>query len=414
MKKRILKKSYILILLIILILSIAMLYIKRYNIEKNLIILLNGDKKIELNYNEKYNDSGAIASYKKIDLTPYITIENNIDSKKLGKYKVKYKIEYKNVTKEIERVVKIVDKTPPAIKLNENENITLYVGNKYIEYGATAKDDYDGNITDRITINGNVDTTKKGNYHIEYTVKDSNNNVGTMTRNIEVKEKTIDQINQRIAVLNYHFFYKDWSEECHEIICENIKTFEKQLQYLKDNNFKTLTIKEFVEWMYGEIEIPKKSVLITIDDGAHGTGKHNGNHLIPLLEKYDMHATLFLITGWWDIKNYISDNLDIESHTNNLHNEATCGYRSKVNCVKYADLVNDLKKSIEVTKTNNAFCFPFYEYTEESLKAVKEVGFKVAFVGGERKANRSGDKYKIPRYVIQDDTTMESFISYVN
>ena len=40
----------------------------------------------------------------------------------------------------------------------------------------------------------------------------------------------------------------------------------------------------------------KKSVLITIDDGALGTGIQNGNKLIPILEEYKMHATLFLIT----------------------------------------------------------------------------------------------------------------------
>ena len=31
---------------------------------------------------------------------------------------------------------------------------------------------------------------------------------------------------------------------------------------------------------YGEIELPARSVLITIDDGALGTGTHNGNKLI--------------------------------------------------------------------------------------------------------------------------------------
>ena len=55
-------------------------------------------------------------------------------------------------------------------------------------------------------------------------------------------------------------------------------------------------MEEFRKWMYGEIEIPSKSILITVDDGAMGTGKHNGNKLNPLLEEYHMNATLFLIT----------------------------------------------------------------------------------------------------------------------
>ena len=54
-------------------------------------------------------------------------------------------------------------------------------------------------------------------------------------------------------------------------------------------------MREYVDWIYGRIELPKKSVLLTIDDGAMGTGKHNGNKLNPLLEKYQINATLFLI-----------------------------------------------------------------------------------------------------------------------
>ncbi len=53
-------------------------------------------------------------------------------------------------------------------------------------------------------------------------------------------------------------------------------------------------MQEFRDWMYGKKSIfQKRSVLITIDDGAMGTGAHNGNKLIQFLEEYEMHATLF-------------------------------------------------------------------------------------------------------------------------
>ena len=187
-------------------------------------------------------------------------------------------------------------------------------------------------------------------------------------------------------------------------------TFRKHLKYLNDNGYKTLTMKEFVDWMYGKIEIPKKSVLITIDDGAYGTGNHNGNHLIPALEEYKVHATLFLITGWWDIANYQSPYLEVESHTHDLHTSGGCN----ATCIGYNGLMEDLKKSISVTKSTQAFCFPFYDYSNEAIRAVKEAGFKVAFTKGNRKASRKDDKYKIPRYIIYDSTSMDSFIKMVS
>lgn len=219
---------------------------------------------------------------------------------------------------------------------------------------------------------------------------------------------------QEIAVLNYHFFYDPTiGETCNEGICLTVQKFEEQLAYLKNNGYKTLTMSEFKRWMYNELDLPEKSVLLTIDDGAMGTGKHNGNKLIPLLEKYDLHATLFLITGWWNATNYISPNLDIQSHTNDMHQYGTCG-KGQINCYSYEQSLADLKTSLSILGNSDSFCFPFYSYSDRSLQAVKDAGFKIAFVGGNRKASRVDNKYLIPRYPIHSSITMDKFISIIS
>ena len=221
-----------------------------------------------------------------------------------------------------------------------------------------------------------------------------------------------------VAVLNYHFFYDtSQGQTCGESICLEASIFENQLKYLRDNNYKTLTIEEFRAWMYGEIEIPKKSVLLTVDDGAKGTGINNGNVLIPLLEKYQAHATLFLISGWWGPDDYRSDYLDIQSHTWDMHREGYCNNEtrgSQLLCSSYEEILNDLEHSINDVDSNTAFCFPFYAYNDKAIKAIKEKGFKIAFIGGGHKATRNVDKYLIPRYVIYDGITLNQFINYIN
>ncbi len=230
----------------------------------------------------------------------------------------------------------------------------------------------------------------------------------------ELKQVLPEENKQSIAVLNYHFFYnKAGGEGCNETICLDTAKFREHLQYLKDNNYNTLTMNEFKRWMYGEIELPSKSVLITIDDGAMGTGKHNGNKLIPLLEEYKMHATLFLIAGWWDIENYRSPYLDIQSHTFDMHQYGSCG-RGQINCATYEEAKTDLQKSIDVIGNTDSFCFPFYMYSDTSLRAIKDVGFQIAFVGGMRKATRNSNKFLIPRYPIHSEITLNDFISYVS
>ena len=388
-------------------------YININGESKYLRIKLKGDREITLDYGSEYKDLGANAYYKNKNISKDIKIVSNIDLNKIGSYTYNYSIKYKKQSKSVIRKINIVDTKAPEISLNGKAEVSLYVGDNYKEENANATDNYDGDITDKISISGEVDTSKVGEYVITYNILDSSNNEASIERKIKVIEKP--KAVQKIAVLNYHFFYEDWnSEPCHESICEKMDTFRKQLQYLNDNGFKTLTMKEFVDWMYGKIDVPEKSVLITIDDGAYGTGKHNGNHLIPALEQYKVNATLFLITGWWDISNYQSPYLEVESHTHDLHIEESSGYRSKVNHVGYDRLMEDLKQSIEVTKSTNAFCFPFYESSSESIRAVKDSGFKVAFVGGNRKASRNDDKFRIPRYPIQNSTSMEQFKNMVN
>ena len=221
-----------------------------------------------------------------------------------------------------------------------------------------------------------------------------------------------------IAVLNYHFFFDpEAGETCPDGNCKTVQDFEKELAYLKQNNYKALTMEEFTKWMYGEIELPARSVLITIDDGAMGTGTHNGNKLIPLLEKYQTHATLFLITGWWPIGNYSSPYLDIESHTYDMHEGNYCEGQprgSKLLCSSKEQVLEDLKKSAEITGSKNAFCFPMYVYNDTTLQVLEEIGFKLAFVGGDYKASRNNNKYQIPRYHIYRETTLDQFVNMIS
>lgn len=229
------------------------------------------------------------------------------------------------------------------------------------------------------------------------------------------KEKIVYSIPDDVSVpvLNYHFFYDSKIESCNETICLDTSKFEEQLKYLKDNNFKTLTMKEFIAWYYGLLDIPEKSVLLTIDDGAMGTSLTNGNKLIPLLEKYNLHATLFLVTKWWKPENYKSNNLDIQSHSYDLHKVGSCGTQN-IKCLDYNGLYQDMKKSFDIVGSYDSFCFPFYVHNSLSTKVLIDLGVKVAFGGGSKNVTRNSYKYYLPRYPIYSNITLDQFINMVN
>ena len=81
------------------------------------------------------------------------------------------------------------DTEKPVLKLFGDSKITLNVGDTYKELGATAMDNIDKDITNKIKITGTVDTTKAGTYKIQYTVQDSSNNKATAIREVIVQEK---------------------------------------------------------------------------------------------------------------------------------------------------------------------------------------------------------------------------------
>lgn len=77
----------------------------------------------------------------------------------------------------------------PVIKLNGKSKISIYVGDTYVDEGATASDKEDGDLTDSIVIENNVDTSKSGKYTVKYTVEDSSGNKSSKKREVNVKEK---------------------------------------------------------------------------------------------------------------------------------------------------------------------------------------------------------------------------------
>ncbi len=78
----------------------------------------------------------------------------------------------------------------PTLTLNGDENLSLIIGDSYIELGANAQDSKDGNLTSTIMIDSDINTSKAGNYTASYSITDSGGNSVTAMRNITVSSAT--------------------------------------------------------------------------------------------------------------------------------------------------------------------------------------------------------------------------------
>ncbi len=90
----------------------------------------------------------------------------------------------------IEDVIKPADNICPIVELNGNAEIWLNVDGIFIDPGATATDNVDGNITNKIQRFGSLNTQIPGRYQYYYDVRDQANNLGEQVRTIHVGDDT--------------------------------------------------------------------------------------------------------------------------------------------------------------------------------------------------------------------------------
>ncbi len=116
-------------------------------------------------------------------------LTKEVDLNTMGEQEAEYTCT-KFIFKKVKKItVKVMDKEPPKITLNGNDETYVYTGKKYIELGAKAEDDIDGDLTDKIEITGEIDNQTIGSYEIKYSVKDAAGNEGTIIRKVNVTEK---------------------------------------------------------------------------------------------------------------------------------------------------------------------------------------------------------------------------------
>lgn len=154
------------------------------------IILLEGGEEYNQSYTKEYAEPGftAIDEYEG-DLTEKV----NVEKEKIDEtcYNLIYKVQDSsgNIAQVI-RKINIIDDISPILTLNGSTNMTVFLNGKYEEKGAKAQDEKDGDLTNKITIDGNVNTAKVGKYTLTYTVLDNSGNKATKNRNVSVIEKS--------------------------------------------------------------------------------------------------------------------------------------------------------------------------------------------------------------------------------
>jgi hypothetical protein len=158
------------------------------------VITLNGDATITIKKDSAYNELGATATDDKDgNITSKIRTTGTVNNKVAGIYYVAYAVNDKaGNTDSIVRTINVLapDTIKPIITLLGNNPDTIMQNKSYSDPGATATDNVDGNITNKITKLSILDTSKIGTYIITYSVSDLAGNKATEVRTVIVTRNT--------------------------------------------------------------------------------------------------------------------------------------------------------------------------------------------------------------------------------
>jgi len=207
---------------------------------------------------------------------------------------------------------------------------------------------------------------------------------------------------QTVPVLNYHQI----NDRDNNALTVHTDQFEKQMKYLHDNGYTTITPAEMMDAWQNGTPLPEKPVIITFDDGYID----NYKNAYPVLQKYNLRATIFLISDYLGVyPNYLtwseaadmqeSGLIDFESHTLSHMELSEEKAGSKAEIKKQLE---DSKAAIEwhLKKNINFIAYPCGTYDEEVEQMTKDAGYRAAFTVNYGLAEPSNNPFVLDRVPI--------------
>lgn len=300
--------------------------------ELSLVLQINGEKSVVQEYGGSYTDAGARAVLKiplfdDLIIDTPVTVEHAVDPNTVGHYPVSYHAEFWWLEADAGRTVSITDTAPPMITLVQDPDGYTLPGQEYVEEGFSAYDDYDGDLTDKVTWNLSGDV-------MTYTVTDSSGNTATARRTIRFDdpvppELTLAGESEVVVYLGREYSEPGFTAE--DNLDGDITANVQVTGTVNTNTVGTYTIDYSVTDTYGnttqltrtvsvqpvppsEIVVPEGTVVyLTFDDGP---GYHT-TRLLEILRRYDVKATFFVVnTGNVDIiRDIVADGHAIGVHS---------------------------------------------------------------------------------------------------
>ena len=355
---------------------------------------LDGEDLIMIYKDSEYVDPGYSARNNKgVDFTDKVVVSDDVNTSVVGDYKVIYTLGDTKVV----RYVSVIEKPIGATSIYLSGEVTMYlrVGDEYKEPGYTVIDSIDSNLTDKVIVKNEVDTSKEGIYRITYMVTNStgvstqvSRTVIVMGSNISISldnEKiTNGSVGINVYVVDNYFDYM--------VAPNGEKVSEKKYTYQVNENG------EYKFSIYDKLgKSQEKSILVSnIDKEAPNgscTGLYgNGKTSINIKAVDNTGISKYVVNG----RDYSSNNITLDKDYSSvsvvIYDKA--GNSKNINCSMKEDIIKyEPKFELYSISPSNGVKMSYWVNVPEGAH---DKGRLVMFLHGDGAANRP---YAVKEYI---------------
>jgi peptidoglycan/xylan/chitin deacetylase (PgdA/CDA1 family) len=195
--------------------------------------------------------------------------------------------------------------------------------------------------------------------------------------------------------------------------------FAAQMDYLARSGYRVIRLSELEEFLQGRRQLPRRAVVITIDDGYAGTY----NVALPILKKHGFPATLFLYSDfvgardaltWPQMRELVESGLfDIQAHSKThanlslrLPGESDERYRERID-----EELRVPQRAIKgrLSEPVSSFAYPYGDTNETVMERLMRADYRLAVT-----VNPGGNPFfshplLLRRTMIYGDHDLEAF-----
>ncbi len=219
----------------------------------------------------------------------------------------------------------------------------------------------------------------------------------------------------KIDVIMYHQVGMfEYNIKTHRANYCHVQRFKQQIYLLKKAGYKTISLDILYKYLIGEkVELPKKSVILTFDDGYENFYQY----AFPVLQDSGFSAIVYLIankiggvTDWFEVENRETATL---MSLEKIRELMKYGVEFGSHGTDHLKLTNvdkkvarkdifESKKILEdmLGKEIRHFCYPYGDHNIDIMNFVKEAGFKTGVTCERGAVSKNVDPYAIPRKAV--------------